>query len=111
MQRMKPSALSHLVRDSEHTGATIPRIVMPCFARTATMHLKPRTRLTTVFVRQGHYAREAIGQSIAPRPDLANERIGELAGFDIERFGLRRLGPPRAAAAGSPPAPTSQGQP
>lgn len=27
-------------------------------------------RLTTVFVRQGHYAREAVGQSIVPAPDL-----------------------------------------
>ena len=68
-------------------------------------------RLTTVFVRQGHYAREAVGQSIAPSPDLTIERIGELAGFDLQRFGLQRFGPPRAAAAGSRPAPTRQEQP
>lgn len=68
-------------------------------------------RLTTVFVRQGHYAREAIGQSIAPPPDLTIERIGELAGFDLQRFGLQRFGSPRAAAAGSPPASTPQESP
>jgi hypothetical protein len=34
--------------------------------------------LTTVFVRQGHYARESAGTAIDPSPDLAIERIGEL---------------------------------
>lgn len=43
-------------------------------------------RLTTVFVRQGHYAREAVGQSIDPPPDLTIERIGELVDFDLQRF-------------------------
>ena len=51
-------------------------------------------RLTTVFVRQGHYAREAVGQSIVPPPDLTIERISELAGFDLQRFGLQRFEQP-----------------
>lgn len=46
-------------------------------------------RLTTVFVRQGHYAREAVGQSIDPPPDLTVERIGELVGFDLKRFRIQ----------------------
>ncbi len=36
------------------------------------------TRLTSVFVRQGHYAAEANGQVIDPPPDLTLARIGEL---------------------------------
>ncbi|KGM52580.1 haloacid dehalogenase [Lysobacter concretionis Ko07 = DSM 16239] len=45
-------------------------------------------RLTTVFVRQGHYAEEAVGVVIDPPPDLVIGRIGELAEFDLRRFGL-----------------------
>lgn len=43
-------------------------------------------RLTTVFVRQGHYAAEAVGKTFTPSPDIVVERIGELAGFALERF-------------------------
>jgi FMN phosphatase YigB (HAD superfamily) len=46
-------------------------------------------RLTTVFVRQGHYAEEAAGQSIDPAPDMAIHDIGELATFDLHQFGPR----------------------
>jgi FMN phosphatase YigB (HAD superfamily) len=42
--------------------------------------------LTTVFVRQGHYALESIDTAIDPSPDLAIERIGELIGFDLSQF-------------------------
>jgi len=35
-------------------------------------------RLTTVFVQQGHYAREAAGDSINPVPDMTIARIDEL---------------------------------
>jgi len=34
--------------------------------------------LTTVFVRQGHYAADAAGKAIEPAPDRIVERIGEL---------------------------------
>ncbi len=45
-------------------------------------------RLTTLFVRQGHYADEAVGAVIDPPPDIVIERIGELAGFDLRGCGL-----------------------
>lgn len=35
-------------------------------------------RLTSVFVRQGHYALAAVGAPIDPPPDIAIERIGDL---------------------------------
>lgn len=35
-------------------------------------------RLATVFVKQGHYAAEAVHETIVPAPDLAVDRIGAL---------------------------------
>jgi hypothetical protein len=35
-------------------------------------------RLTTVFVRQGHYAAESAGRAVVPPPDHAVDRIGDL---------------------------------
>jgi FMN phosphatase YigB (HAD superfamily) len=55
-------------------------------------------RLTTVFVRQGHYAADAMAQPAAPTPDIAIDRIGELAGFDLQQFDTRRSGPSPAGA-------------
>jgi len=43
-------------------------------------------RLTTVFVRQGHYALESAGTPIDPPPDLSIERFGELIGLDLSDF-------------------------
>ena len=43
-------------------------------------------RLTTVFVRQGHYALESAGTTIYPPPDLGIECIGELIGMDMSLF-------------------------
>ena len=43
-------------------------------------------RLTTVFVRQGHYAAESAGTTIGPPPDLAIERIGDLIDYDLSDF-------------------------
>jgi len=40
-------------------------------------------RLTTVFVRQGHYAAESVGLGIDPAPDLTIEKIGDLC--DVAR--------------------------
>ena len=40
-------------------------------------------RVTTVFPRQGHYARDPEALAIYPAPDLAVERIGELADCDL----------------------------
>ena len=41
-----------------------------------------KDRLTTVFPRQGHYARDP-GVASYPPPDIAIERIGDLAGYDL----------------------------
>ncbi len=44
------------------------------------------TRLTTVFVRQGHYALAAESKSAEPAPDLVIERIGDLLNHDLTDF-------------------------
>jgi hypothetical protein len=46
-------------------------------------------RLTTVFVRQGHYARDPA-VSTYPAADVAVDRIGELLGFELTSFGHPR---------------------
>jgi FMN phosphatase YigB (HAD superfamily) len=43
-------------------------------------------RLTTVFVRQGHYALAAESKSAQPAPDLVIERIGDLLNHDLTDF-------------------------
>jgi hypothetical protein len=43
-------------------------------------------KLTTVFVRQGHYATEAAGAAIDPAPDLCIDRIAQLNDFDASDF-------------------------
>jgi FMN phosphatase YigB (HAD superfamily) len=48
-------------------------------------------RLTTVFPRQGHYARDPHILSAYPPADLAIERIGDLRNFDLPAF----VGPAR----------------
>ncbi|MEO8742820.1 MAG: HAD family hydrolase [Lysobacteraceae bacterium] len=42
--------------------------------------------LTTVFVRQGHYAAESVNIRIEPAPDHTIERIGDLCNFDLQDF-------------------------
>ena len=59
----------------------------------AAMKVVMGERLTTIFVRQGHYAAESEGQSIIPPPDLVIGQIGELAEFDLHAFGLDRFTP------------------
>jgi FMN phosphatase YigB (HAD superfamily) len=44
------------------------------------------TRLTTVFVRQGHYALAAESNSAVPAPDLVIERIGDLLNHNLTDF-------------------------
>jgi hypothetical protein len=53
-------------------------------------------KLTTVFVRQGHYAAESAGGETLPPPDLSLERIGDLMGCDLSPF-LSVTTPRRAA--------------
>lgn len=43
-------------------------------------------RVTTVFVRQGSYARDPQTVGVLPLPDVAIERIGDLLGFDLPRL-------------------------
>ena len=43
-------------------------------------------RLTTVFVRQGHYAAESVRVATLPAPDLTVERIGDLCEFSLADF-------------------------
>ena len=43
-------------------------------------------RLTTVFVRQGHYALAAESNSVIPAPDLVIERIGDLLDYNLSDF-------------------------
>lgn len=43
-------------------------------------------RLTTVFVRQGHYAIESSGTAIDPAPDIGVENIGDLCGISLVDF-------------------------
>ena len=43
-------------------------------------------KLTTVFVRQGHYAAESVKTAIDPPPDRTIERIGDLIDLRLEDF-------------------------
>jgi FMN phosphatase YigB (HAD superfamily) len=44
-------------------------------------------RLTTIFVRQGHYALDLANISAYPAADLTLERIGDLAGLNVANLG------------------------
>jgi FMN phosphatase YigB (HAD superfamily) len=46
-------------------------------------------RLTTVFVRQGHYALAAESNSVLPAPDRVIERIGDLLNHNLTDFKVR----------------------
>jgi FMN phosphatase YigB (HAD superfamily) len=47
------------------------------------------TSLTTVFVRQGHYALAAESKSVIPAPDMTIECIGELLNHNLTDFKVR----------------------
>ena len=44
------------------------------------------SRLTTIFVRQGHYALDLANISAYPKADLTIERIGDLAGLTVDNL-------------------------
>lgn len=44
-------------------------------------------RVTTVFVRQGHYAQDEAHVARYPSADVEVEMIGDLLGFEVEEFG------------------------
>jgi FMN phosphatase YigB (HAD superfamily) len=46
-------------------------------------------QLTTVFVRQGHYALAAESNSVVPAPDLVIERIGDLLNHNLTDLKVR----------------------
>ncbi len=43
-------------------------------------------KLTTVFVRQGHYAAESMHESIDPPPDISLQHIADLLDVEPPRF-------------------------
>jgi len=45
-----------------------------------------KSRLTTVFVRQGHYALAPDANSALPAPDMTIERIGDLVNHNLSDF-------------------------
>ncbi len=55
----------------------------------AAMKLVMGARLTTVFVRQGHYALSPESQTAAPAPDLVIERIADLLNHNLTDFEVR----------------------
>ena len=55
----------------------------------AAMKSQLKERLTSVFVRQGHYALAPGSNSIQPPPDRVIERIGEILNFQSSDFEVR----------------------
>jgi hypothetical protein len=45
-----------------------------------------KSKLTTVFVRQGHYALDPEANSVAPAPDMTIEAIGDLIHHHLSDF-------------------------
>jgi FMN phosphatase YigB (HAD superfamily) len=72
MQRRFPAAHYVMVDDKPQLLAAMKRAL--------------GTRLTTVFVRQGHYAAESIGQVIDLSPDIDIERIADLLDLKQAQF-------------------------
>jgi hypothetical protein len=52
----------------------------------AAMKSTLESRLTTVFVRQGHYALAAEAASVNPAPDRVIEHIGDLISHNLSDF-------------------------
>ena len=52
----------------------------------AAMKSTLKSKLTTVFVRQGHYALAAESKSVDPAPDMVIERIGDLMNHALSDF-------------------------
>jgi FMN phosphatase YigB (HAD superfamily) len=52
----------------------------------AAMKSTLKSKLTTIFVRQGHYALAAESNSVEPAPDMTIERIGDLIDHHLSDF-------------------------
>ena len=63
----------------ENTGFSVPEI------------LDLKSRVTTVFVRQGHYAHDPEIFKKYPPPDLSVDRIGDLLNYGAESFSSMAL--------------------
>ncbi len=72
MQRRFPASHYVMVDDKPNLLAAMKRVL--------------GDKLTTVFVRQGHYAAEAANTVIDPPPDLVIDRIAELLEYNLSRF-------------------------
>jgi FMN phosphatase YigB (HAD superfamily) len=72
MQRRYPAAHYVMIDDKPQLLAAMKRVL--------------GARLTTVFVRQGHYALVSADTATDPMPDLGIECIGELLDFDMSHF-------------------------
>jgi hypothetical protein len=55
----------------------------------AAMKLVLSDRLTTVFVRQGHYALAPGSNAVQPSPDRVIERIGDISTLNLSDFKVR----------------------
>ena len=72
MQRRFPAAHYVMIDDKPQLLAAMKRVL--------------GARLTTVFVRQGHYAAESVNAVIDPMPDRGIERIGDLLDCQLPDF-------------------------
>ena len=75
VQRRYPASQYFMVDDKPHLLAAMKTTLGPC--------------LTTVFVRQGHYALAAGSNSVDPPPDRVIERIGEIVTLNSSYFKVR----------------------
>ena len=72
MQRRYPARHYVMVDDKPLLLAAMKRVLGP--------------KLSTVFVRQGHYAAQSIGTVIEPPPDIEIAQIGDLLDLDLADF-------------------------
>jgi hypothetical protein len=72
MQRRYPGSHYVMIDDKPQILAAMKRILGPM--------------LTTVFVRQGHYASESIGTVVDPLPDANVRHLGDLRDRDLDFF-------------------------
>ena len=72
VQRRFPSVHYVMIDDKPQLLAAVKRVLLD--------------RLTTVFVRQGHYAVDQERNSTGPAPDVTVDRIGDLCEFAMDRF-------------------------
>jgi FMN phosphatase YigB (HAD superfamily) len=72
MQKRFPAAHYVMVDDKPNLLAAMKSVLGP--------------KLTTVFVRQGHYALAPESKSVTPAPDLMIERIADLIDYNLSDF-------------------------